>query len=97
MKPTPRPATKPPPVNRNEGEELAQFVLQNMSIPDINRFLGLLAHERGVSYKENANPGPDVFTTIRRHINSRTARLYLAELTRRKQFGESLVQRSTNS
>ena len=67
MKPK-RPSAPPklPPQPRNDGELLAQFVIQNMKAPEINQFpLILLARERGSAYKAKANPRPDVFTTIR--------------------------------
>lgn len=97
MKPTRPPLPPLRPLYREEGEELAQFVLQNMSVPEVNAFLSLLARDRGASYTAKSNPGPDVFTTIRRHLRPRTSRLYLAELRRRKGSGEPLVQRSISS
>jgi len=67
------------------------------SVPEINAFLSLLARDRGDSYTAKANSGPDVFTTIRRHLRPRTTYLYLAELRRRQESGEPLVQRSISS
>lgn len=90
----PQPLRSSTPTTPTTGRgKLERFIVDQMSVAEINSLLILIARSRGATFNAKKNPRPYVRPFLDQHVDDATAGTYLRALQDRKRAGKPLIQR----